>query len=199
MQSDIILPAAVAIDGLTGGMSVETGRYVKRLSALRELFQDTEAADRRILEDADPVVYEVIEYKKDGSDLFFGTTTMFPGEISGEYFMTRGHFHNRRDMGEIYYTQSGEGLLLLETRDGLTRVMTMRSGVCCHIPPNWAHRSINTGSENLVFVWVCNIAAGNDYAEIATTGMHVLAVEQDGAVSIVNNPRFSDPTLPNGR
>ena len=54
------------------------------------------------------------------SDIFFGTTIMEPGNIAGEYYMTRGHFHARRDMGEVYYSQSGQGILLLDSRDGPT-------------------------------------------------------------------------------
>ena len=81
------------------------------------------------------------------------------------------HFHARRDMGEIYYTQSGTGLLLLESREGVSRTVEMKPGVCAFIPPDWAHRSINVGDEPLVFVWACNPEAGHDYAEILKRGM----------------------------
>nr|WP_085983185.1 glucose-6-phosphate isomerase family protein [Mesorhizobium amorphae] len=30
------------------------------------------------------------------------------------------------------------------------------------MPPDWAHRTINVGSEKLVFVWVCNTATCHD-------------------------------------
>ncbi|ANM12756.1 glucose-6-phosphate isomerase protein [Rhizobium sp. N324] len=105
----MLLPEGVLINGLTGGVSPGTGRYTKRLSELREIFQDQTELDRLVEVECDPVVYEVIEYRKQGSDLFFGTTTMEPGKVSGEFFMTRGHFHQRRDMGEVYYTEWPRG------------------------------------------------------------------------------------------
>jgi glucose-6-phosphate isomerase len=123
----MLYPEGVLIDGMTGAVTPETGRYSKRLSGLAGIFQDSSAYERAISERHDPLVYEVIDYRKPDSDLFFGTTTMQPGKVGVEYYMTRGHFHERRDRGEAYYTQSGEGLLLLESRAGETRT-------CCHAP-----------------------------------------------------------------
>ncbi len=116
---------------------------------------------------------------------------MFPGKVGNEYFMTRGHYHERRDRGEIYYTQSGSGVLLLHSRQGDVRTVEMKPGVCAFIPPDWAHRSVNTGDEKLVFVWCCSQDAGHDYAEIASRGMRQLVLEQGGKVTIAPNPNFT--------
>ena len=172
----MLMPEGVLIDGMTGSLSLETGRYVKRLSELKGIFQDPDAVDHLIGEKHDPLVYEVLEYRKLGSDIFFGTTTIEPGDVAGEFYMTRGHFHERRDMGEVYYTQSGQGVLLLESRDGQTQTVDMKPGVCAFVPPDWAHRSINVGGEKLVFVWVCNTAAGHDYDDILKKGMRMIVV-----------------------
>ncbi|MGV1757407.1 glucose-6-phosphate isomerase family protein [Rhizobium sp. A22-96] len=188
----MLLPEAVLIDGQTGSVSPETGRYTKRLSELRQIFQDRPALETIVSEHNDPVVYEVVEYKKEGSDLFFGTTTMEPGTVGEEFFMTRGHFHKRRDMGEVYYTQSGHGVLLLESRDGQSEIVRMDPGVCAFIPPDWAHRSINTGVEKLIFVWVCNVEAGNDYGDILERGMRKLVIRRNGREEIIDNPRFAE-------
>lgn len=179
-DNKMLIPENVQIDGKTGALDKPTGHYVKRLSELSGLFQDTDGLEQKVETEDDPIVYEVIEYRKDGSDLFFGTTTMHPGDVGGEFFMTRGHFHERRDMGEVYYTQSGQGVLLLESRDGRVELVEMRPGGCAFIPPDWAHRSINTGDDKLVFVWVCNPLAGHDYGEIKQRGMRKL-VMRDGA------------------
>ena len=184
-----LLPEAVAIDSLTGAMSSETARYAKHLADLKGLFQDEAAREAAVAERGNPLVYEVIEYRKDGSDVFFGTTTMQPGRVGAEYYMTRGHFHANPAMGEVYYTQSGQGVLLFENRDGESRSVEMRAGSCAFIPPGWAHRSINTGDAPLVFVWVCNLAAGHDYGAILEKGMRQLVVERDGAAALVPNPR----------
>ncbi|MHC2364154.1 glucose-6-phosphate isomerase family protein [Rhizobium leguminosarum] len=188
----MLLPEGVLINGMTGAVSPETGKYTKRLSELSEVFQDRAELDRQVAEKGDPIVYEVVEYKKEGSDIFFGTTTMEPGNVNGEYYMTRGHFHQRRDMGEVYYTQSGHGVLLLESRDGRTEVVRMDPGVCAFIPPDWAHRSINVGDEKLVFVWVCNVEAGHDYGDILKRGMRKLVVDRGEGLILVDNPRFAD-------
>jgi len=183
-------PIQIGFDAVTGALSPATGQYRKRLSDLEGVFRNGDAWSRAVKENADPLVYEVNEYKKDGSDLFFGTTTMQPGKVGDEYYMTRGHFHVRRDMGEFYCTQHGSGLLLLQNRDGKSETIEMREGTCAFIPPDWAHRSINTGCVPLVFTWFCNVLAGHDYAAIATRGMRMLAVERRGKFELVPNPNF---------
>jgi glucose-6-phosphate isomerase, archaeal len=191
MKVKQMLPTGVVINPQDGAVTPSTGRYTKRLSELRGLYRDASALDALLATRGDIVTYEVIEFKQPGSDLFFGTTTMYPGRVGEEFFMTRGHFHERRDRGEVYYTQSGEGLLLLESRAGETRTVDMKPGVCAFIPPDWAHRSINTGDVPLVFVWVCNPDAGHDYAEILARGMRSLVVSRDDKVALEPNPNFA--------
>jgi glucose-6-phosphate isomerase len=181
------LPMGVFINGLTGAVNPASGHHVKRLSELRGIYQDKVAFDHAVEERDDPVTYEVVEYRPENSDIYFGTTTMYPGDIGGEFHMTRGHFHARRDMGEVYYTQSGTGILLLESRNGETRTVEMKPGVCAFIPPDWAHRSINTGTEPLVFVWVCNPLAGHDYGEILKRGMRKRVMKAEGGVKMIDN------------
>jgi glucose-6-phosphate isomerase len=186
----MLLPAGVRIDGQSGAVTPSTGSYTKKLSELAGLYRD-KAAFQALVNDGDPLAYEVIDYRWKDSDLAFGTTIMAPGKVGDEYFMTRGHFHERRECGETYYTQSGEGILLLQSRDGEVRTVEMRPGICAFIPPDWAHRSINTGKEKLVFVWHCATDAGHEYGEILEKGMRKLVVERDGKVQVVDNPNFS--------
>ncbi len=186
-----MLPTGVSINPHTGAVAPSTGHYRKKLSEFRGLYRDTAAFDAKLAAEGDVVTYEVIEVKPEGSDIFFGTTTMYPGKVGDEYHMTRGHFHERRDCAEAYYTQSGEGLLLLESRDGETRTVEMKPGVCAYIPPDWAHRSINTGTEPLVFVWMTTVAAGHDYGAILEKGFRSLVVEREGRPALVENPRHA--------
>jgi glucose-6-phosphate isomerase, archaeal len=188
----MLFPEGVAIDGATGAVTPATGKYVKKLSALRELYAAPSLVDAFIADHGDVDAYEVIEYRKDGSDICFGTTIMAPGRIGDEYFFTRGHYHARPDRGETYYTQSGEGLLLLHSRSGEARAVEMRPGVCAFIPPEWAHRSVNTGATPLVFVWMCTSDAGHDYSEIAMRGMRQRAVERNGRPALVPNSNYVD-------
>jgi glucose-6-phosphate isomerase len=187
----MLIPEGVLINGASGGVFPATGQYTKRLSELSDLFQDPQEARRLVAEGGDPVVYTVVEYRQEGADLFFGTTTIEPGDVSGEFFMTRGHYHQRRDMGEVYYTQSGAGILLLESRAGETRTVEMSSGSCALIPPDWAHRSINTGGSKLVFVWVCSVTAGQEYGSILTRGMKKLVVAGERGAQVIENPNHA--------
>ena len=186
-----MLPVGVLIDANSGAMAPSTGRYAKHLGETRGCYRDQDALDAMLAVRGDIVVYEVVEFRQPGSDIFFGTTTMNPGQIGDEFFMTRGHFHERRDRAEVYYTQSGEGLLLLESRQGETQTVEMKSGTCAFIPPDWAHRSINIGDVPLIFVWVCNADAGHDYGEILARGMRQRVVTRDGAVALEPNPNFA--------
>ncbi len=186
-----MLPVGVTIDPASGAIAPATGSFVKRLSDLRGIYRDQIALDAMLAAHGDIAAYEVAEFREPGSDLIFGTTTMYPGQIGEEFFMTRGHFHERRDRGEVYYTQSGVGLLLLESRAGETRTVAMKPGVCAFIPPDWAHRSVNTGDVPLVFVWVCNPDAGHDYAEILKRGMRSLVVKRGNDVALAPNPSFA--------
>ncbi len=185
-----LYPAEVIIDPTTGAVSPATGRYAKYLSELSGIFSNSDAWSRAIQDENDPLVYEVIECKQEGSDLFFGTTTMQPGKIGEEFYMTRGHFHEDRTKGEVYCTLSGQGLLLLEDRQGCCSTVEMRKGSIAFIPPDWAHRSINCGPIPLVFTWVCSVAAGHDYGQILQRGMRKLIVEREGEIEVVTNPKF---------
>lgn len=83
------------------------------------------------------------------------------------------------------------GFCCSKSRDGEIRTVEMRPGVCAFIPPDWAHRSINTGSEKLVFVWFCATDAGHDYGLIRERGLRSLVVERNGKPVLVDNPNFA--------
>lgn len=53
--------------------------------------------------------------------LFVGVTHLRAGNVGDEFFMTRGHFHQRREQGEVYFGLRGCGLLLLQTEAGDAR------------------------------------------------------------------------------
>lgn len=184
-------PVQVHIDPLTGKLSPSNGTYTKRLSELEGLYFDAEAWLKQVREQNDPVVYQVEEFRQAGSDLFFGTTTMHPGKVGDEYFMTRGHFHQDRSKAEVYTTLSGSGLLLLEDRDGRSETVEMVAGASAFIPPDWAHRSINFGSAPLIFTWYCSVAAGHDYGQILERGMRKRVVERDGVAKLIDSASYA--------
>lgn len=117
----------------------------------------------------DTIVYDVEMFDSPGMDgeLYVGVTHLYPGSVGNECFMTRGHFHARREQGEVYFGLRGTGLLLLQTESGDARVETVFCGSVHIIPGFTAHRLINTGDDVLsaLAVWPC--VAGHDYAALA--------------------------------
>src|ERR1700761_950339 len=130
-------------------------RSIKQLRDREGVFRDAAAWAAM---NPETVVYSVEweEQVSNGTEggLFWGVTTIEPGQVGLEYFMTRGHFHAKRDRGEYYTTVSGNGVLVLmdEAREG--RVEIMSPGSLHYISGHTAHRTVNTGDTPLVF-WAC--------------------------------------------
>lgn len=95
--------------------------------------------------------------------LYFGITHLYPGVIGEEYYLTKGHFHAKRDTGEYYFGLNGQGLLMM-TEENETRLEEVVSGSVHYIPGNTAHRLINTGSEMLSVSACWQSESGHDYA-----------------------------------
>jgi glucose-6-phosphate isomerase, archaeal len=183
-------PISVQLDPSTGQFSPCLEFVERRVSDLKQMFADQQAV-QEILANGDRGVYEIRYYPfiTRNSDMALGTTMIFPGTVGGEYHMTKGHFHARDDQPEIYHCVQGEGFLQMETRTGDYQVAPWRPGTITHIPPQYAHRVVNTGSTPLVFIASFHIAAGHDYAAIEQRGFAKIFIERDGKAAQVPNPR----------
>jgi glucose-6-phosphate isomerase len=62
-------------------------------------------------------------------------------------------------------------------------------GSSTHIPPAYAHRVVNTGSQPLIFVSVYHQCAGHDYNAIEQRGFAQVVVDIDGKPALIPNPR----------
>jgi glucose-6-phosphate isomerase, archaeal len=166
------------------GPTVESA--TKRLGDVLSIFHDREAAAKL---PPDTVLYSVKYFLPiaDGTEggLFWGNTTIYPGMVGDEYYMTKGHFHRIRNRGEYYATSQGEGELLLMGEDGVTRSEPMRPGSVHYIPGNTAHRTVNTGSVPLVFVACWPSDAGHDYETIEREGFSARMLQRDGRPVLV--------------
>ena len=164
-------PFTLALDLQSGTLDPHTTRIERRASDLRGAFADGEALDR-LVADGDPLVYEVLQYDvpEEVGQLVCCTTVIHPGTVGEEFFMTKGHFHARRETGEVYLGLSGHGYLLLMREDGVGRAVAMERGTVAYVPPHWAHRTVNTGDEPFVFFAVYPGQAGHDYGSIERTG-----------------------------
>ncbi|VTN13905.1 glucose-6-phosphate isomerase [Raoultella terrigena] len=95
--------------------------------------------------------------------------------------MTRGHFHARREQGEVYFGLRGSGLLLLQNERGETHLEQVFAGSVHVIPGYSAHRLINTGADTLSALAVWPAAAGHDYAAL-DGGFRLRVVEENRTI-----------------
>lgn len=167
---------------------------LRRLSSMQGQYQDQEAYAAQLARE-DAVIYEVYEVSRPEvvGELRSGLSIVHPGKIGNEYFMTKGHFHAVLETGEIYHCLKGEGMIVMETPEGDWAVERLYPGCVLYVPPRWAHRSVNTGVEDLVTFFVYPSHAGHDYLTIEKFGFRKIVIDQDGQPCIVDNPRWLPP------
>lgn len=117
--------------------------------------------------------------------LFFGASTIYPGKVGNEYFMTKGHFHSQGDRAEFYWGVQGKGMLILMDRNRKTWAEEVHPGSLHYIGGEIAHRLANTGDEKLIVGACWPSDAGHDYDEIAVNGFSARLVEVDGEPKLV--------------
>lgn len=179
----------IASGNMTGG----SGFYEKRLKDLDGIYLNDIAFRKSLEHDAERVVYTVHEKRpaQASGDLIFGTTYMEPGQIGDEYFMTRGHIHACANRPEVYYGESGHGVMLLESPEGDHRLIDILPRVIVYVPPYWIHRSINIGNEPLVMSFFYPNDAGQDYEVIKNSNGMVVRVVADGkGWKSIPNPNY---------
>ena len=178
---------------LTGGIPSQYDNHlVRRLSSMQGMYLDQAGYDAGIA-GGDPVLYEVYEIRRpeNSGELLHGVTVLHPGKVGDEYYMTKGHFHQVLDTGEVYYCLSGRGMMVMETPEGETSVLPFNAGEVLYVLPRWAHRSVNVSpDEDLIFFFVYPGHAGHNYGTIEQQGFRKLVVERDGQPAIVDNPRW---------
>ncbi len=139
--------------------------------------------------DQEQLVYTVQSWLPvaDGTSggLFFGASTIYPGKVGNEYFMTKGHFHSQSDRAEFYWGVQGKGMLILMDRERNTWAEKVYPGSLHYIGGEIAHRLANTGDEKLIVGACWPSDAGHDYEEIAENGFSARLVEVDGKPKLV--------------
>lgn len=188
---DVMQPFHAMLD-LQTGVIQPTAPIIKRhLSQMKNMYADETAYQQIISEENDRLIYEVYpaDLPEAEGQVLYCTTVIHPGKVGDEYHMTKGHFHSKRDRGEVYFGLSGEGYLLLETEDGKTHAEPMVKGTVAYVPPYWAHRTINTGTEPFIFFAAWPGDAGHDYGTIEDTGFAQILVEQAGKPAFIDNPK----------
>lgn len=186
---DCDYPVSFDLDFVTGVATKYAERVQRRASDMQAMFYDKEAV-RQAIAGGDPLIYEFYNTKfiTSNSDMAVAITRIFPGKIGDEYYMSKGHQHQRDDQPEIYICVQGTGYLLLDTMEGEFRAEAWKPGTITHIPPMWAHRVVNTGNGTLVYIGVYHAAAGHDYALVERQGFAQVVVERDGKPCLALHP-----------
>jgi glucose-6-phosphate isomerase, archaeal len=159
-----VRPFRVVLDFPSGSLTPSSASLVRRLSDMAGAYQD-EAAVQAILDRGDdPVIYTAFDadVPPEPGQLLFRTTVISAGTVGSEFYMTRGH-HHVRDSAELYLGMSGEGIMLMESRDGDVATQPLTPSASVYVPPGWSHRTINTGDVPLVFLATWFGDAGHDY------------------------------------
>jgi glucose-6-phosphate isomerase, archaeal len=182
MQTHLLNSFGVELDLERGVMLDPKHHLVRTASDMRGYYQDAEALERLIQEQANPVHYEVFEVPvpEERGHLMYCISTLQPGNVGGEYFMTKGHYHSVPGTAEVYLCLRGEGYMMMKTAEGECRTERMSRGRMVYVPPYWGHRSINTGREPLVSFCVYPAEAGHNYGDIAKQGFPKRIFERDG-------------------
>ncbi len=171
-------------DGSLSGPNVRES--AKTMGQLRGIFRSQE--DWSLIA-PDRVVYRVqwIPPVEDGTEggLNWGNTTIEPGMVGDEYFMTHGHFHEKSNRGEFYAAVRGNGYLVLMDHNRKAWAEAMSPGSVHYVNAGLAHRVVNSGDEPLRFVACWPSDAGHDYASITEHGFSLRVVCRDGAPVVI--------------
>lgn len=158
----------------------------RKLKDIPGIFQDEKAFSEM---DQEQLAYTVQSWlpvpEGTPGGLYFGVSTIYPGKVGNEYFMTKGHFHAQSDRAEFYWGVQGKGMLILMDRGRNTWAEEVSPGSLHYIGSDIAHRLANTGDENLVVGACWPSDASHDYEEIAVNGFSSRLLEVDGLPKLV--------------
>lgn len=191
MNSDLMKSFAKQINLKTGEIESPSNLWTRHLKDMSEMYQNQKAVSE-ILQSNDPLLYEVYEIAvpEETGHLIQCTSIVYPGKVGNEYYMTKGHFHQKRGTAEIYLCLAGHGYLLTQTEKGRGDALEVKPGTSTYVSPYWAHRMVNVGNEPFVFFGVYPADAGHDYGSIEEVGFPQLVMEENGKPIIKENPLF---------
>jgi glucose-6-phosphate isomerase len=166
----------------------------RRLSQLRDAFFDGQAYEAALRE-GDPLLYRVtaVEPASGDGQLHYALGVIYPGRVGNEYYLTRGHVHAWRAAAEVYLCLSGEGLMLLEDEAGRCQAAAMTANTAVYVPGSTAHRTVNTGSQPLVYWGIYPSTAGHDYAFVQQRGFQQIVVEINGKAAVIQRSEYQKP------
>ena len=184
-DTSLIEPFSEFIDLETISIKDPKVHTERRVSVMKGYYKDEKALEK-IIEHGDPLHYETFESNipEEYGHLIYGLSTLYPGVVGEECFMTKGHYHTILETGEIYFCLEGEGYMLMKLQSGAVRVERMLRGTMVYVPPYWAHRSINTGDNKLTTFFAYQADAGHNYGDITEEGFPQRIFKRKGEIVI---------------
>ena len=128
-------------------------KSIRRFNDMSDRFKDSSNVK------GNPILYTV--YVKDFVTFEVALTVLEPGNINGEYFMTKGHRHVK-PREEIYILTSGKGKLIIQNGKN-SKVVEMKKDFVYTVPARAGHRAVNTGKAKMEFLSIYSKDAGHDY------------------------------------
>ena len=186
-------PYSTILDLKTTTLKSFNKKVEVRLSDLKDFFNDQEVVNNILSKPRNPIIYEYYENSQPEVEghLNFGVTIINPGKIGKEYYLTRGHYHAKEGTAEIYIGLKGEGIMIMQKKDGQAIYLSIKRGSIIYVPPYWAHRTINVGKRKLSLLYIYPADAGHDYEIIKQKGFAKIVIEEKGQPKIIDNPKFT--------
>jgi glucose-6-phosphate isomerase len=206
-MKDLKATSGLSIGLDSQGMIVFEGNIKKVTPGVRRL-QDMSHVLMDKNSDGPEVLYHMYRDVYEGNDvetirannLRYDITVIKPGKIGDEYMKTAGHYHPMKvdsiSYPEVYEVLSGKAIYILqkmgdriEDIDDVIVVEAVAGEQVC-IPPNYGHVTVNPGKETLVMCnWVGDGWVSTYEGIIKMHGAAIYAVEKDGKVDFVKNPK----------
>jgi len=127
-------------------------KEIRRFKDMKDSYENTERVK------GNPIIY--IVYRKEYGDFETGLNVINPGTINKEFFMTKGHKHEK-SKNELYILLRGKGKLLIE--DKKIKILNLKKNKVYIIPGKAGHRLINTGNKKLEVLTIYSKDAGRAY------------------------------------
>ena len=183
-MKEIIMPAQIFSGRTLTGERI--GHTIRTVGQIRDIFAEGVTLSESQARETAYVVSSYLPVDEGtAGGLFFGITELYPGKVGSEYYMTKGHFHSRKDTAEFYWGIEGEGVLILMDAERRIWGERMFPGSLHYIPGNVAHRVANTGNTILSFGACWPSDAGHDYGSIEQAGFAARLKEVDGHPTFV--------------
>ena len=127
-------------------------KVIKKFLDVKDIYKSIEGIKNN------PVIYTV--YINDFVNFEWGLTVIEPGTINKEFYMTKGHKHEKKRK-EIYIPIIGKGKLFI--KDKKEKIFELKKNKVYIVPAESAHRLINTGNDKLEVLTLYSKDSGHNY------------------------------------